>query len=357
MQLTEIGGHAVIGFVSAIFLISAAEVVVRKLERIAKYYGVSEVVIGLTVVSIGTSLPEIASHFVASLQIVFGVGDSRVLSATVLGGNIGSDVVQQTLVLGLVVLIVGGFRFSRKFLVRGYAPMIGTTLLTLLLAWDGMLTRVDGMVLLSVFFIYMYFLYTTRSEILQEQGANPPSENPKRDIFISSLGLLIVVASAHFLFQNVELIVTQTGLEGSLIGVLVLGVGAALPEMTTAMVGLREGAEGLSLGTLIGSNITNPLLGIGLGSALSTYHVPKPLIYWDLPLETVTAGILLTYLLTKDDFGILLSRVAKRVGLNDAHERLAMIEERYLGRVGAVLLIVLYFMYLFVRISYFPDDF
>jgi len=126
------------------------------------------------VVSLGTSLPEIAAHAVASLQILLGVGNPRILSATVLGGNIGSDVVQQTLVLGLVVLLVGGFRFSYKFLLRGYVPMIGTTLLTLLLAWDRTLTRVDGMILLTFFTAYTYGLYTTRSDILQQQGTQLP---------------------------------------------------------------------------------------------------------------------------------------------------------------------------------------
>jgi cation:H+ antiporter len=351
------GGYAVLGFISMVSLVVAAEVVVQRIVRVAKYYGVSEAVIGLTVVSLGTSLPEIAAHAVASLQILLGVGNPRILSATVLGGNIGSDVVQQTLVLGLVVLLVGGFRFSYKFLLRGYVPMIGTTLLTLLLAWDRTLTRVDGMILLTFFTAYTYGLYTTRSDILQQQGTSSPSTTPRRDTAVSAVGLLVVLLAAHFLFRSVGFFVARTGLEGSLIGVVVLGVGSASPEMVTAIVGLREGAEGLSLGTLIGSNITNPLLGIGLGSLLSTYHVPTPLVYWDLPMETVTASILLMYLLTKDDIGVVLGTVAERFERHTLQARFETIEERHMGRVGAALLIVLYFVYLLVRVSYFPEDF
>ncbi|WP_254526075.1 sodium:calcium antiporter [Natrinema caseinilyticum] len=351
------GPHAALGLSSILALVLASELVVRKLERLAKFYGLSEVVIGLTVVSIGTSLPEIASHLVSSVQIVSGLGDSRTISATVLGGNIGSDVVQQTLILGLVVVAVGGFRFSREFLVRGYAPMIGTTLLTLILAWDGMLTRLDGVVLLGVFLLYMSVLYSTRSDIIQETGTNPPSDDPRRDAVISVVALLTVVVSAHVLFRTVEFYVNRTSLEGSLIGVLVLGIGAASPEMSTAIMGVREGAEGISLGTLIGSNITNPLLGIGLGAVISTYHVPRPLIYWDLPMETITAAILLTYLLTKDDVGVFLGRVAGAIGRPETKLKLELVEERHLGRVGAAMLIALYFVYLFGRISYFPTDF
>ncbi|KZN23737.1 hypothetical protein A4G99_12795 [Haladaptatus sp. R4] len=357
MPFGEMTGYAVVGFIAIVSLILSAQVVVRKLVRVAKYYQLSEVVIGMTVVSIGTSLPEIASHLVASYRIVSGVGQPKPVSAAVLGGNIGSDVVQQTLVLGLVVLTVGGLRFSRTFLLRDYLPMIGTTLITLALAWDGMFTRVDGALLVGLFVLYMYFLYTTRNEIIQEQGTGPPSENPYRDLFVAFVGLLGLVTSAHFLFRSVEFFVSRTALAGSLIGVLVLGIGAASPEMTTAITGLREGAEGISLGTLIGSNITNPLLGIGLGALISTYQVPKPLIYWDLPMETVTAGILLTYLLLKDDLGKRLGTVARKLGMDRAAIPFESVEERHLGRVGALLLILLYFVYLYVRIVHFPRDF
>ena len=357
MALVAVGGAAIIGALSVVCLVVAAELVVRTLVGLARYYDISESVIGLTVLSVGTSLPEIAAHLVGSTQILLGVGEPRLISATVLGGNIGSDVVQQTLVLGLVVLAVGGFQFSKKFLVRGYAPMIGTTLLTLVLAWDGHLSRLDGFVLLAMFIAYTTFLYTTRSEVLQQQATALPSTTPRRDIVIAAVGILVVVVAAHFLFQAVGVVVRQTGLEGSLIGVTVLGIGAASPEMTTAIVGLREGAEGLSLGTLIGSNITNPLLGIGLGSALSTYVVPLPLVYWDLPMETTTAAMLLTYLLIKDDLGATLAGVAGRLGFERTAGRLSGVRERHLGRVGTLLLINLYILYLVVRIVYFPEDF
>ncbi|MBN2394457.1 MAG: sodium:calcium antiporter, partial [Anaerolineae bacterium] len=70
------------------------------------------------------------------------------------------------------------------------------------------------------------------------------------------------------------------------------GVASALPELITALAGIRNGDSGIPLGTLVGSNITNPLVAIGLGSLVSTYAVPRPLVLWDLPWETVTGLIL-----------------------------------------------------------------
>jgi cation:H+ antiporter len=84
----------------------------------------------------------------------------------------------------------------------------------------------------------------------------------------------------------------QTGVGGSLIGVVTLGVASAMPELITALAGIRHGEKGVSLGTLVGSNVTNPLVAIGGGALVSSYWVPGPLIQWDLPWETITGIIL-----------------------------------------------------------------
>ncbi|MFB6217058.1 MAG: sodium:calcium antiporter, partial [Candidatus Aenigmatarchaeota archaeon] len=176
--VTGLLANAVIGFFALVFMVFGAEKVVGKMEGVAKAYGVSEVVIAMTILSVGTSLPELSLHVVGSLNILANPANMdlyRRVSATVLGSNIGSDVVQQTLVLGLVVLSSAfmrgrmGFKFSEKFLVRDYLPMMGTTLMTLILAWDRTLSRLDGFILFGSFVAYMYYLYTTRNEKLQRQ--------------------------------------------------------------------------------------------------------------------------------------------------------------------------------------------
>lgn len=398
-----------IGLASILVLVYAAEVVVSRMQGVAKHYGISEVVIAMTIVSIGTSLPELSLHLVGSFNILlsdgnilsyllsqpasflldsFGVVLSspesaqsfKDVSATVLGSNIGSDVVQQTLVLGLVIfsssLIADkhSFNFSRKFLIRDYAPMMGTTLMTLILAlnWPnvinflfnggklaagGTLTRLDGLVLVGSFVAYTYYLYTTRKEELAEQGSSDPSTRPRIDFAVGILAMFAVIGSAEVFLRVVELAIAQTGLSGSMIGVASVGVVSAFPEMITAISGLRQGSEGISLGTLIGSNITNPLLAIGAGSVISTYAVPGPLVLWDLPMETATAGILLAYMFSKDAVGDYLAVVARGVGMDGLADRFEAMENRVISIAGAGLLIVLYFVYLYVRFKYFQYDF
>lgn len=400
---------ALIGIASILLLVYAAEIVVSRMQGVAKYYGVSEVVIAMTIVSIGTSLPELSLHLVGSINILLSDGNLlpyiidqplsflldgfqvvlsspesvkgfQDVSATVLGSNIGSDVVQQTLVLGLVIFSSAlladkhSFNFSRKFLIRDYAPMMGTTLMTLILAlnWPniinflfdgeqlaagGTLTRLDGLVLVGSFVAYIFYLYTTRKEELAEQGSSDPSTRPRIDFAVGILAMFAVIGSAEIFLEVVEIAIAQTGLSGSMIGVASVGVVSAFPEMITAISGLRQGSEGISLGTLIGSNITNPLLAIGAGSLISTYAVPGPLVLWDLPVETITAGILLAYMFSKDAIGDHLAVIARKCGMDGLAQRFEDMENRVISIAGAFLLILLYFVYLYVRFKYFQYDF
>lgn len=409
-----------IGLLSIILLVYGAEVVVSRMNGVAKYFGVSEVVIAMTIVAVGTSLPELALHVIGSFNILsssgaplqlFAADLSSVLlgshtellqglsqqgsitaaatsnstqmylntSGTVLGANIGSDVVQQTLVLGLVIfssaLIAGkhSFTFSRKFLIRDYAPMMGTTLMTLILAlnWKGILsflsggplnvsgtlTRLDGIVLVGSFVAYMMYLYTTRKEELAEQGDTEASKKPLVDFAVGVGAMAVVLFSAEIFLRVVELAMEYTGLSGSMIGVASVGIVSAFPEMITAITGLRHGSEGISLGTLIGSNITNPLLAIGSGAIISTYAVPRPLVLWDLPMETATAGVLLLYMFSKERVGNIIAKPARKIGMTGLARRMEGTENRVISIAGALLLVALYFLYIYVRFNYFQYDF
>lgn len=316
-------------------LVYGAEELIKSLTALAKKYGVSDVFIAMTVISVGTSLPEITAHIMASVGILTQTLKYKAASAAVLGGNIGSDVVQQTLVVGIVVLAMGGFEFREDFLKKDYLPMIGTTLLTLVLSIDiflsdfAILSRIDGVILLGCFFGYMYYLWRSQSSIIHDHPEREPSENVPKDIAKVILGMAAIIFGAHVALFSTQDLVMITGLGGSLIGVVTLVVASAFPEMFTAISGLRHKAAGISLGTLIGSNITNPLLGIGLGSLISTYWVPAPLYLWDLPMETITAGLLLIYLLFHHD---------------------------KLGRKGGIYLIGLYIFYIIIRFSFFAVD-
>jgi len=154
MALTE---TILVLFAAILVLIVCSGYIVKKISMLFHYYGFSSSFAGLSVLALVTSLPEIFSHVVASLGILSGHFDYQIVSSTVLGANIGSDVVQQTLILGVVVLFSSGFVFKKNFIKPAYAPMIGTTLMCLLLGFDGTYSRIDGLILFGTFVAYMVF--------------------------------------------------------------------------------------------------------------------------------------------------------------------------------------------------------
>ena len=341
LLLSNIWFSIIAGIISLAVLVYTADVAVKKLTGLAGYFRLSTAFIGVTVVSLSTSIPEIASHYTASAGILSGLLDYKVSSAIVLGANIGSDVIQQTFVLALVIFIAGGLQFKRYFLWKSMAPMIITTLMCIILGWDGTYSRLDGVILFGTFLLYMAFLYQDERKYYDEEdhGFTKDGDMPENvpqtakqawgnaAISIGAIG--IAIFASVIVLRLTEEIVRVTGLGGSLIGVITLGVASALPELTTAVSGLKNGDQGISLGTLIGSNITNPLVAIGGGAIISTYWVPASLVQWDLPWETITGAFLWTILWFRD------------------------------GRAGkktAIYLTIMYFVYLFLRMRFFGID-
>ena len=292
------------GLFALVLLVLSTELAVKKLIGLSGYFRLSTTFMGVTVVSLATSIPEITAHVTASLGILSKTMDYEIGSSIVLGANIGSDVVQQTFILGLVVFISGTLYFRRYFLWKSMIPMIGTTVMCIVLGWDRTYSRLDGLILFGTFVAYTYYLYWDerryyRSEDNRfgEAGETPKGvpenrQQATRYALITVGALAIAVGSAAIALEITETIVQQTGISGSLIGVVTLGLASALPELVTAISGVRRGEHGIALGTLVGSNITNPLVAIGGGALLSTYWVPKPLLWWDLPWETATGAIL-----------------------------------------------------------------
>ncbi len=341
MQNWSIFEVAVVGLISLVLLILSANYAVKKLIGIASYFKLSSTFMGMTVLSIATSLPEITSHFTASVNILRGTLDYQTGSAIVLGANIGSDVVQQTLIMGIVILLAGTMYFRRYFLWKSMIPMIGTTIMCLILGLDGNYSRIDGAILFGLFLAYTYYLYIDERKHYKEEdnqfqsdevAEDAPTNGREvlRDVLITAVLLVFIIGCATLVLSGTEIIVNRTGVGGSLIGVITLGLASALPELTTALAGIRHKEAGISLGTLVGSNITNPLLAIGGGALISTYAVPRPLVMWDLPWETLT-GIILWVIL--------------------------WFNNGKLGKKSAIYLLVIYFVYILFRSLYFNADF
>lgn len=281
----------VVGAFALFVLVRSAGVAVDRLVGIAQAYDVPDALIASSIIAVGTSLPEIAAHLTASVGILSGTLDYDIASATALGGNVGSSTLQLTLLVGVFLVGVGRYEVTRTFRRTVFIPMVAAAGLTLFVAWDRTVSRPDGLLLVAAFLTFTYYSFTRR----QRTGKLPDtaSTHLRRDGVVTAMALAAVMASAFVVLEVVESVVLDLGLGGSVVGLVTVGVAAALPELSTVMESLRRNAPNVAMGTLIGSNVVNLLVGIGLGGLLSTYSVPTPVVLWSLPFQiTVGLGLL-----------------------------------------------------------------
>jgi cation:H+ antiporter len=328
--------NVIIGVVAIVFLVFVADKVIGKAIKVSKRLGISQIFIGLTLISIGTSLPEITTSVVASLGILDGRIDPFIASGTVLGTAIGSDIVQQSLIIGIVGLLavirLKAIHVKRNFIKRDVLIMVIAAVLLLLFSLDGEISREEGAVLFFGYIIFLWFLWMKEDERIHNHKHVEFDGKDKKGIFVDIshiiIGLIVIIFSAEYILRVAEFFVIRYGIGGSLIGILAIGIATALPELTTSITAILRGASSISIGTLIGSNITNPMFALGLGAMISSYHVPRPVIVFDLPVKIAT-GILLMWFLWRN---------------------------RMFTKREAMSMITIYFVYILVRLRYFPTD-
>ncbi|WP_276260653.1 sodium:calcium antiporter [Haloglomus litoreum] len=284
-------GTLAVGAVALVALVRAAGVVVDRATRVATHFDVDEELVAMTVVALGTSLPEIATGVIASAGILSGALDPVVASATVLGSNTGSSTVQQLLLFGVFLVGYGRLDLTTSFVRARYLPMLGALALLLVLAVDGHLSRLDGVVLVGAYGAYFVYSYARRQ---RTQGI-PEVESgaPGRDAAVGAVALVAVLVASFVVLDTVDVVVQRLALGGSMVGVVTIGVAAALPELSVVREAIRRRTPTLALGTLVGSNVVNSLVGVGLGATISTYQVPQSVILWDLPFKLLVGVALL----------------------------------------------------------------
>ena len=324
--MVQTSTELIAGILFLVALVLSAEYIIRKSMRLSEATGFSGTFVGLTVLSIGTSLPELFTNVVASIEILTHDLTPEIGSALAVGTSIGSDTFQQTIVLGIVALL-GTMAVSKEFIRRDIPLMIGTSILVLLFALDGTLSRWNGAVLFFGYLIYLYILYQRQREENMKHQVCMDVREVLADVFGIMVGLLFLIISARELLFIAKDIVTTSGIGASFLGVFVVGAASALPELSTALTAVRKKQYGTSVGILIGSNITNPAFVTGLGAMISGYILPNAVIFADMPAKIITGFFVYLFLRNL--------RLSKKEGFS---------------------LIAIYFIYLVLRMRYFPLD-
>ena len=283
--------NIIILFISIILLWKGADYLVESASRIAMKYGVSDLVVGLTIVAFGTSAPEFAVTINAALKNQ---------SAISVGNIVGSNIFNTGFILGFVALFTA-VKSTGKMIYRDGAFMMGISLLLLFFFRDYTLNKVEAFVFIILICLYLIFLFVKKEpveEIESHEKARPV------DFFILPLSTAFVIAGGHYLVESSVYIARIIGLSEWIIGVTIVAFGTSAPEMATSLAAVLKGKHGLSAGNLIGSNIFNILGVLGLAGVLSTLTVsPDALI--SMAILCIMSLIMLVFLRT----GMVLSKL------------------------------------------------
>jgi len=266
--------------ISTALLILSADFFVVGAKCIARQFGIAEVIIGLTIVSIGTSLPEIMVTGTAAMKANAsnaGAQELATLSDLAIGNIYGSVLVQITLILGIVVLY-RPLNVRPSWLGRdGLLMVLSVLLFTLLLLTGGELTRFEGASLAIFYLIYLIYLIKNRNKIRAEEGEMV--ENLRGGLAWSraAASIMVIVGLAMAIYASNNLVNTvlqlgealnlNEGSMGVIMGTSISAVGTSLPELTVALLCVRK-SQGVAIGALIGSNITDPLLSVGIAAMI-----------------------------------------------------------------------------------------
>ena len=278
-----------VGFV---LLIKGADFFVDGSSSVAKILKVPSVIIGLTIVALGTSLPEAAVSITASLQ-----GNNSMALSNVLGSNLFNLLV----VIGASALIKP-FDVNQDIKKRDLPFNIILTAVLLLFAFTHKtLGRIEGILFLIVLVIYMICLVKSALKNKIEEVVETMSV--AKSVIYIIFGMVAIVIGGKLVVNNASAIASKLGLSDLFIGLTIVAIGTSLPELVTSVVAAKKGESGLALGNAVGSSILNIVFILGVSSALSPIKVVATeftVVIIDLIILLVVSMILQVFCVTRD---------------------------------------------------------
>ncbi|MBD3249643.1 calcium/sodium antiporter [Candidatus Woesearchaeota archaeon] len=319
--------HIFIFLLGLVLLVKGSDLFVKSAASIAKKLGVSEFIIGLTLVAFGTSLPELASATAASIKDASGI---------ILGNVMGSNIANICLILGLAALF-GTAKTYKEMLRRDGYILLMVTFIFLIFIADGTISRIKGVFFLLMYISYTFFLFemgpelkydyrdfirylykfrylmTIRSRIIAgfNNLKNKVSSREKREIkALFKAGLmkdflmliitcLAIILGANYLVEESIFFAYLLNIPQTLIGITVIAIGTSLPELSVAVSAVKKGFGDIAIGGVIGSNISNIALILGVSSLIRPLSVIRSTIYFTAPFLMIVSIIFVVFIRTR----------------------------------------------------------
>lgn len=278
-----------------IVLVKSSDLFTDAAEKVGKHFKMPAFIIGVTIVAIGTSLPELISSIVAVME-----GSSEMVVANVMGSNITNIF----LVLGVAAIIRKKAKISHELIHVDLPLLMGSAFLLVIMAWDGQVTAGEGILLLLG--IVIYLTYTASIE--------RKSKDAEAEKVVAKLGTqkklspriwIVLVVSAAFVYLGAKYVVFSVieiseivGIGADIIAASAVALGTSLPELMVSVSAARKGNSEIAVGNILGSNIFNALAVTGIAGLFGTLVVSKEILYFTMPVMIVAT--VLYYFITED---------------------------------------------------------
>ena len=282
-------------FVISLFtLIKASDFFTNAAEKMGLFFGLSPFIIGVTIVSIGTSLPELISSILAALK------DS---SEIVIGNVVGSNIANIFLILGTAAVISKKFLLIQYDLVDVDLPLfVGSAFLLSFTVKDGNLSSGEALILLSGFLLYLlYVIYSTKEE---NENNEESVTIQKSDVNIYAQIVIIIISSvfiflgANYTIEFLRSIAELLNIGTEIMAVSAVAIGTSLPELMVTISATIKGNPEIAIGNVLGSNIFNSFVVMGIPGLIKSLVIPETVIKQGIPI--MLAGTILFFFTTQD---------------------------------------------------------
>ncbi len=277
-------------FTSLAVLIYCAEIIITQSGKIAKKFGMSDYLIGATLIALGTSLPEMAATISASYNNKAELAISNI---------IGSNILNITLVLGLVLLLARNVKPHRDFFAKDSSWALFPVLIFVAISFNNEISRVSGLALLMLMGGYMLFLIRYDKEAMEIADIVEELESelvekfsPFKSFSLLVIGFIGVVYGADFMVQSASNIARSLGVSEWIIGIVLVSLGTSMPELIVSIVAAIKNRADMAIGNIIGSNMANITVALGMAALVKPIELNFIKYIFDISVMVIATFML-----------------------------------------------------------------
>lgn len=255
---------------------------------LATRLGISQIVIGLTIVAIGTSMPE---FFVSIVSAIKGTPDLAV------GNIVGSNIFNVLLIVG-VAATVAPITIQRGTVRRDIPIAIIASIMLMVMMLDDTISRIDALILFVAFIAFIWITLRDSKNASNEEDSSKETIGVGKSAFLILVGLVGLVLGSNIFVDNASSLAHSWGISDAIIGLTIVAGGTSLPELATSVVAARKGDSGIAIGNVLGSNVFNILMILGLTGLISPMHIQN-ITYVDMGVMVVSMILFWLFSFTK----------------------------------------------------------